>query len=108
MAVDRESVQRIRLDGAVVQLRILVVLEQIVARNHVLHAGAVQLGYEAQPDGQLVGAEVVLYARFHAWRLGKRVRWARGWEYVVIEIGIHLNCVVYFVHTFYIDLRSGC
>lgn len=58
--------QGIRLDDALVDVQVVVVLEEIVPRHHVLHAGLVQLRYQPEPDRELVRPEVVLDARFHA------------------------------------------
>lgn len=59
--------QQIRFNWTVVQVYIFVVLEHIVARNHIFHAGPMQLGNETQPDRQLMCPEMVLHAWFHAY-----------------------------------------
>lgn len=58
--------QRVRLHGALVQRRIVMIPEQIVPGNHVLHASPMQLRYQTQPNRQLMRPKVILHARFHA------------------------------------------
>lgn len=77
------------------------VLEQIVACNHVLHASAMQFGDKAQPNGQLVGAKMVLHARFHAYVERERSYTCNKLMQIIcfgrFYISLHTKKKVYFV-----------
>ena len=57
--------QRVGTNGTVVQVGVVVIPEEVVPGDDVLHARPVQFRDQSKPHAQLVSPEVVLHARFH-------------------------------------------
>lgn len=60
------SGEGVRSDGPVVHVAIIMVAEEVVLGDNILHAGAMKFRDEPEPHRELVSPEVILHAGFHA------------------------------------------